>query len=119
MGKKNVETYGRRNSGEGEVLVRIKPTRVIAEKNIAGWEWCFLSYFDFIVAQNLIEYESKSINHYKHTYIKCINIKNLLIPSIPLLLLPEIIPSSLIGIDDYVPMLHKEYNINTKNYLLC
>ena len=38
MGKKNVETYGRRNSGEGEVLVQIKPTRVIVEKNIAGWE---------------------------------------------------------------------------------
>jgi PPOX class probable F420-dependent enzyme len=38
MGKKNAEAYGRRNSGEGEVLVRIKPTRVIAEKDIAAWE---------------------------------------------------------------------------------
>jgi PPOX class probable F420-dependent enzyme len=38
MGKKNAEAYGRRNSGEGEVLVRIKPTRILAEKNIAGWE---------------------------------------------------------------------------------
>jgi PPOX class probable F420-dependent enzyme len=38
MGKKNAEAYGRRNSGKGEVLVRIKPTRVIAEKDIAAWE---------------------------------------------------------------------------------
>ena len=38
MGKKNAEAYGRRNSGEGEVLVRIKPTRAIAEKDIAAWE---------------------------------------------------------------------------------
>ena len=38
MGKKNAEAYGRRNSDEGEVLVRIKPTRVIAEKDIAAWE---------------------------------------------------------------------------------
>jgi len=27
-----------RNSGEGEVLVRIKPTRIIAEKDTAGWD---------------------------------------------------------------------------------
>jgi PPOX class probable F420-dependent enzyme len=38
MGKKNVEAYARRNSGEGAVLVRIKPTRIIAEKDIAGWD---------------------------------------------------------------------------------
>ena len=38
MGKKNAEAYGRRNSGEGAVLVRIKPTRIIAEKDIAGWD---------------------------------------------------------------------------------
>ena len=36
MGKKNAEAYGRRNSGEGAVLVRIKPTRIIAEKDIAS-----------------------------------------------------------------------------------
>jgi PPOX class probable F420-dependent enzyme len=35
MGKKNAEAYGRRNSGEGAVHVRIKPTRIIAEKDIA------------------------------------------------------------------------------------
>jgi PPOX class probable F420-dependent enzyme len=35
VGKKNAETYGRRNSGEGAVLVRIKPTKVIAEKDIS------------------------------------------------------------------------------------
>jgi hypothetical protein len=37
MGKSNAEAYGRRNSEQGAVLVRIKPTRVIAEKDIAGW----------------------------------------------------------------------------------
>ena len=38
MGKSNAEAYGRRNSEEGLVLVRIKPTRMIAEKDIAGWD---------------------------------------------------------------------------------
>jgi PPOX class probable F420-dependent enzyme len=38
MGKESAELYGRRNSTEGEVLVRIKPTRIIAEKDIAGWD---------------------------------------------------------------------------------
>jgi hypothetical protein len=37
MGKDNAEAFGRRNSTQGEVLVRIKPTRIIAEKDIAGW----------------------------------------------------------------------------------
>lgn len=38
MGKENAELYGRRNSTEGEVLVRIKPTSIIAEKDIVGWD---------------------------------------------------------------------------------
>ena len=38
MGKSNAEAYGRRNSEEGLVLIRIKPTRIIAEKDIASWE---------------------------------------------------------------------------------
>jgi PPOX class probable F420-dependent enzyme len=38
MGKKNAEAYGRRNSGEGAVLVRIRPTKIIAEKDIASWD---------------------------------------------------------------------------------
>jgi hypothetical protein len=38
MGKKNAEAYSRRNSSEGAVLVRINPTRIIAEKDIAGWD---------------------------------------------------------------------------------
>ncbi|MDQ3975112.1 MAG: PPOX class F420-dependent oxidoreductase [Thermoproteota archaeon] len=38
MGKENADLYGRRNSAEGEVLVRIKPTQIIAEKDIAGWD---------------------------------------------------------------------------------
>ena len=37
MGKKNAKAYGKRNSDEGEVLVRVKPTKMIAEKNISGW----------------------------------------------------------------------------------
>lgn len=35
MGKKNSKMYGEVNSGEGTVLVRIKPTKVIAEKEIS------------------------------------------------------------------------------------
>jgi PPOX class probable F420-dependent enzyme len=35
MGKENAEEYGRTNSGEGAALVRIKPTKIIAEKDIA------------------------------------------------------------------------------------
>jgi PPOX class probable F420-dependent enzyme len=38
MGKRNAEAYGRRNSEEGLVLVRIKPTRILAEKDMAAWE---------------------------------------------------------------------------------
>jgi PPOX class probable F420-dependent enzyme len=38
MGKKNAQAYGIRNSGEGAVLVRIKPARIIAEKAIASWD---------------------------------------------------------------------------------
>jgi PPOX class probable F420-dependent enzyme len=35
VGKKKSKTYGEVNSGEGAVLVRIKPTKVIAEKDIS------------------------------------------------------------------------------------
>jgi PPOX class probable F420-dependent enzyme len=38
MGKKNAKAYGRRNSGEGAVLVKINSTKIIAEKNIASWD---------------------------------------------------------------------------------
>ena len=38
MGKDNAENYGIRNSAEGEVLVRIKAKRIIAEKDIASWD---------------------------------------------------------------------------------
>ena len=38
IGKDNAENYGRRNSTDGEVLVRIKAKRIIAEKDIAGWD---------------------------------------------------------------------------------
>ena len=38
MGKKHSRAYGERNSGEGAVLVQIKPTKIIAEKDIAAGE---------------------------------------------------------------------------------
>jgi PPOX class probable F420-dependent enzyme len=38
MGKSNAEAYGRRNSGEGAMLVRIKPTRILAEKDVAAFD---------------------------------------------------------------------------------
>jgi PPOX class probable F420-dependent enzyme len=36
MGKKNSKAYGERNSGEGAILVRIKPTKIIAQKDLAA-----------------------------------------------------------------------------------
>ena len=36
MGYNKSEEYGKRNSTEGELLVKIKPIRVIGEKEIAG-----------------------------------------------------------------------------------
>ena len=38
MGKKNAEAYGRRHTGEGAVLIRIKSSRIIAKKAIASWD---------------------------------------------------------------------------------
>ena len=35
MGKKNAKAYGERKSGEDEVLVRIRPIKIIAEKDVA------------------------------------------------------------------------------------
>lgn len=35
MGKENAERYGKRNAGEGELLVRVKPTKIIAHRDIA------------------------------------------------------------------------------------
>jgi PPOX class probable F420-dependent enzyme len=37
MGNDMSEVYGRRNSAEGELLIKIKPVRVIGQKNIARW----------------------------------------------------------------------------------
>ena len=36
MGAELAETYGKRNSVEGELLVRVTPTNVVFEKNIAS-----------------------------------------------------------------------------------
>ena len=38
MGKDKAEEYGRRNSTKGEVLVRLRPKKIIAAKEITGWE---------------------------------------------------------------------------------
>lgn len=35
MGKDRAEAYGKRNSGEDEVVIRIEPTKILAEKDIA------------------------------------------------------------------------------------
>ena len=35
MGKENADAYGKRNSVKGELLLRIKASKVIAQKNIA------------------------------------------------------------------------------------
>ena len=37
MGKAKSEAYGKRNSTKGELLIKIKPIRVIGQKNIARW----------------------------------------------------------------------------------
>ena len=37
MGDDKSEEYGRRNSGEGEILIRIKPSRIFGQKDTAGW----------------------------------------------------------------------------------
>jgi hypothetical protein len=36
LGHDKAEEYGRRNSSEGELLIKIKSTKVIGQKNIAG-----------------------------------------------------------------------------------
>ena len=35
MGADRADEYGRRNAVEGELLVRVKPRRIVANKNIA------------------------------------------------------------------------------------
>lgn len=37
MGKENAKRYSKRNAGEGESVVRVKPTKIIAQKDIAEW----------------------------------------------------------------------------------
>jgi PPOX class probable F420-dependent enzyme len=38
VGKKGSKAYGKRNSGEGAILVQIKPKKITAEKDVAAWE---------------------------------------------------------------------------------
>jgi PPOX class probable F420-dependent enzyme len=37
MGEDQAEAFGKRNSVEGELLVRLTPTKIIAKKDVAGW----------------------------------------------------------------------------------
>jgi hypothetical protein len=37
MGQALAETYGKRNSVEGELLVRVTPTHMHGYKEVAGW----------------------------------------------------------------------------------
>jgi PPOX class probable F420-dependent enzyme len=37
MGDEKSEAYGKRNSGQGEILVKIKPVRTVGHKDTAGW----------------------------------------------------------------------------------
>jgi hypothetical protein len=37
MGNDKAEEYGKRNSSEDELLIKIKLTKVIGQKDIAGW----------------------------------------------------------------------------------
>lgn len=37
MGAELAEAYGRRNGVPGELLVRVTPTKIMAQKDIAGW----------------------------------------------------------------------------------
>jgi len=36
MGQGNAEAYGKRNAVKGELLVKLRPTKIIAQKDIAG-----------------------------------------------------------------------------------
>jgi PPOX class probable F420-dependent enzyme len=36
MGADQAETYGKRNGVQGELIVRVTPSKVIAKKNVAG-----------------------------------------------------------------------------------
>ena len=35
MGKKNAERYGKRNAVRGEFIISIRPTKIIAQKNVS------------------------------------------------------------------------------------
>lgn len=37
MGEDQAEAYGKRNSCEGEILVTIRPSKILAYKDVAGW----------------------------------------------------------------------------------
>jgi hypothetical protein len=37
MGEDQAEAYGKRNSVKGELLVRLRPTKIIAKDDVSGW----------------------------------------------------------------------------------
>jgi hypothetical protein len=51
--------YDKRNSTKGTILVWIKPTKIIAEKDTAEWEWYCVYYFDYSI--NWIEWRTENI----------------------------------------------------------
>jgi PPOX class probable F420-dependent enzyme len=37
IGEEQAEAFGKRNAAEGELLVRVTPTKVVIESDVAGW----------------------------------------------------------------------------------
>lgn len=37
MGEDQAEAYGRRNASEGEILVRVRPEKILAYKDVTAW----------------------------------------------------------------------------------
>ena len=35
VGRNNAKVYGKRNSGKGELLIRVKPTKIFGQKDVA------------------------------------------------------------------------------------
>jgi hypothetical protein len=37
VGEEQAEAFGKRNAVEGELLVRVTPTNLVTENDVAGW----------------------------------------------------------------------------------
>ena len=58
MGNDKAEVYGKRNSTEGELLLKIKPTRVIGQKDIADGKSIQFFQDEFIYYKLSIKYKN-------------------------------------------------------------